>query len=119
MKTKNAKVLPKTEGEIQNGGLYLQRVRCGKSNCKCGRGETHAAYYFFTRRGGKLIKTYVRKSEVETFAEIINRANAERAQRRESSHSSRQLLKRLRESIREYEQMAKLYKQHHNKYEYS
>lgn len=113
MRTKSVKVLPKTTDEIQNGGLYLQRVRCGKSNCKCVRGETHSAYYFFTRSSGKLIKTYVRKSEVEAFTEIANRAAVERAQRQQSAQSSRSLLKRLRESVREYELMSKLYKQNY------
>ncbi len=111
MKTKTTKVLPKTAGEIINGGLYLQRVRCGKQNCKCARGETHSAYYFFTRRCGKLVKLYVRKSEVSAFSEMVNLASAERAQRRESARTSGALLKHLRESSREYEQMTKLYKE--------
>lgn len=118
VKTKNAKVLPKTTDEIPNGGVYLQRVRCGKANCKCTRGETHLAYYFFSRRSGKLIKTYVRKSEVEAFAEIVNRASIERAQRQQSAQSSKELLKRLRESIREFEVTKKHYKQNY-KYEQS
>ncbi len=111
MKTKTAKVLPKTAGEIANGGLYIQRVRCGKSNCKCARGETHTGYYFFTRRCGKLVKIYIRKADVEAFSELVNLASVERAQRRQSAQSSGALLRRLRESVREYEQMTKLYKQ--------
>ncbi len=116
MKTKTAKVLPKTAGEITNGGIYIQRVRCGKSNCKCARGATHTAFYFFARRNGKLIKFYVRKADVAAFSELVNLASVERAQRRQSSQSSGALLKRLRESIREFELMKKLYKQNY-KYE--
>jgi hypothetical protein len=116
MKTKSAKVLPKTAREIQNGGLYIQRVRCGKQNCKCVRGETHSAYYFFTRRNGKIVKFYVPKADLEAFSELVNLASVERAQRRQSSKSSGALLKRLRESIREFELMKKLYKQNY-KYE--
>ncbi len=116
MKTKTTKVLPKTAGEIINGGLYLQRVRCGKQNCKCARGETHSAYYFFTRRCGKLIKIYIRKADVKAFSELVNLASVERAQRRQSAQSSGALLKRLRESVREYELMTKLHKQNY-KYE--
>ncbi len=118
MQTKSEKVLPKTADEITNGGLYSQRVRCGKKNCKCARGETHSAYYFFTRRNGKLVKIYVRKADVEAFSELINLAMVERAQRRQSSQSSRALLKRLRESVREFELKTKLYKQNY-KYEKS
>ncbi len=116
MKIKTAKVLPKTASEIINGGLYIQRVRCGKQNCKCASGKTHSAYYFFSRRNGKLIKTYVRKSDVKAFSELVKAATNERAERRQSSRSSRELLKRLRESMREYEQIAQLYKQNY-KYE--
>jgi hypothetical protein len=111
---KKQKTLPKTVSEIQNGGLYIQRVRCGKSNCKCVRGETHTAFYFFTRRNGKLIKFYVRKSEVEAFSKMVNQVSTERAKRRESDQAARTLLKRLRESSREYEQLRQLQKQNYN-----
>jgi hypothetical protein len=114
MKTKTAKMLPKTGSEIRNGGLYLQHVRCGKQNCKCARGEKHSAYYFFTRRNGKLVKVYVRKKDVEAFLEIVNVANIERAKRREVARSSNKLLKHLRETLRDCEQSAKLYKQNYN-----
>ncbi len=113
MKTKTVKVLPKTADKITNGGVYVQRVRCGKQNCKCARGELHSAFYFFARRGGKLVKFYVRKSDVEMFSEMVNLASAERAQRRESARTSVELLKRLRESSREYETLTKLYKENH------
>ncbi len=110
MKTKTAKVLPKTADEIENGGLYSQRVRCGKRNCKCARGETHTAFYFFTRRNRKLVKTYIRKSEMKAFSEMVDLANVERTQKRMFMKESSELLKQLRESVREYEQMTKLYK---------
>ena len=115
MKTKTAKVLPKTKSEIQNGGLYCQRVRCGKNNCKCARGELHIGFYFFTRRNGKLVKSYVRKSDVEAFSSVVNLATAERTQRRNSARTSGELLRRLRESSREYEQMTKLSKEQFNR----
>jgi len=118
MKTKTVKVLPKTADEIINGGLYVQSVRCGKKNCKCARGETHSAYYFFTRRNGKLAKFYVRKADVEAFSKLVDAAKVEQAHKRASAQSSRELLKRLRESNREYELMTKLYKQSY-KYEKS
>jgi hypothetical protein len=95
MKTKTAKMLPKTGSEIRNGGLYLQHVRCGKQNCKCARGD-------------------VRKKDVEAFLEIVNVANIERAKRREVARSSNKLLKHLRETLRDCEQSAKLYKQNYN-----
>lgn len=101
MKTKTTKMLPKTASDIDNGGVYLQRVRCGKQNCKCARGETHSAYYFFTRQCGKLIKIYVRKADVEEFAGLARQAIADRKLHRQTSKSNFVLLKQLRQILRE------------------
>lgn len=116
MKTKTAKMLPKTAEQIQNGGLYIQRVRCGKSNCKCARGESHTAYYFFTRHNGKLIKFYVRKSDVAAFSKLVNLASIERLRKQQWAQSSMALLKYLREFVRKDELTTKLCKQNY-KYE--
>lgn len=94
--TKNAKALPKTASQIDNGGLYLQRVRCGKPNCKCARGELHTAYYFFTRRRGKLTKTYVRKAEVEEFSRLVEEAADRRREKREQQQYMADLARRGR-----------------------
>ncbi len=107
-------VLPKTASEITNGGVYRQHIRCGKKNCKCARGETHLAYYFFTRRCGKLTKIYIRKSDVKAFTKIANQAASGRAQKRLSVKESNKLFRRLRESVREYEQQTKLNRENYN-----
>ena len=107
MKTKTAKVLPKTAGEVDNGGLYLQRVRCGKQNCKCARGETHLAYYFITRRAGKFIKIYVRKSEFNEFAHLVVQAATKRKERRQTAKVNLDLLKAMRRVLRERESQIK------------
>src|SRR5688572_22907449 len=101
MKTKTAKMLPKTEIEIDNGGLYLQRVKCGKRNCRCARGNLHQAYYFFTRRDGKLTKTYIRQAELEQFAKIVDEAKFWRMFKRQSNKSIHQALKNARSKQRE------------------
>ncbi len=101
MKTKTTKSLPKTIGEITTGGVYLQRVRCGKSNCKCARGDTHTAYYFFASRDGKLTKTYIRKSQVKAFSRLVDRAAAERKRQRRTDKSGWDSLRQLRQSLRE------------------
>lgn len=96
MKTKTQKVLPKTASEITNGGIYSQRVRCGKSNCKCANGEHHTGYYFFTRRRGKLVKLYVRKAEVEAFSKIVEQASIQRRHKRRAVKVSAELLSKFR-----------------------
>lgn len=105
MKTKTAKSLPKTIEEITTGGVYRQRVRCGKSNCKCARGEPHTAYYFFASRNGKLTKTYIRKAHVEEVSRLVDRAIAERQRQKQIDKSALDLLKHLRQSLRERDSM--------------
>jgi hypothetical protein len=107
MLTKIRKMLPKTIWEISNGGIYKQAVRCGKSNCKCARGEKHVAYYFFTRRDGKLTKTYIRKAELEEFKQIVDRSAADRKKDRLLNSEADALIKRMRQTIRERAQMIK------------
>jgi hypothetical protein len=94
MKTKNENLLPQTTEEIKNGGVYLQRRRCGKSNCHCAGGELHIGHYFIRRINGKFIKTYIRNSEVEQITEIVNKAAADR---REKRRSNQELLERIKE----------------------
>lgn len=102
-KTKIVKMLPKTTREILNGGLYRQSVRCGKKNCKCALGETHSAHYFFTRTNGKLLKFYIRKSQVESFSSLVYLATLERTAQRTTSRQTTEILKELRQSLRDYQ----------------
>lgn len=111
MKTKTLKMLPKTPAEITNGGIYSQRVRCGKSNCKCANGETHLAYYFFTRRNGKLTKIYVSKGQVKAFTEIADKSAFERQERRRTAKISDALLKSFRNTIEENQAIIKTLKE--------
>jgi lipopolysaccharide export LptBFGC system permease protein LptF len=94
MQKKSEKLLCKIHISLTNGGIYLQRVRCGKSNCKCARGEKHTAYYYFTRVNGKLTRTYVRKSELKELTVLVDDAKLRRQQ-------SRQAMKEANESIKE------------------
>ena len=110
--TKNAKSLPKTASQILNGGLYLQGVRCGKPNCKCARGELHTAYYFFTRRRGKLTKTYVRKADVEEFSRLVEESAERRSQVRYEREYMKDLFRRLREQNRRSEAVLKQAKEY-------
>lgn len=114
MKTKSEKVLPKTSDEIRNGGVYSQRVKCGKKNCRCARGDAHTAYYFFTRIGGKLKKFYVRKSEIKRFVEIAREASDERKRIRQINKSNMNLLKRLHRDLREKQSVIKLHKENYD-----
>lgn len=94
-------MLPKTAAQITNGGIYVQRVRCGKSNCKCSRGVLHTGHYFFTRRNRKLIKSYIRKADLVWFSLLLSRANAERKKRRKVTDESLRQLKGYRLELKD------------------
>lgn len=50
------------------GALCAQKIRCGKANCKCAKGELHERYFYhFYYEGGKLRKKYVKKADVSTI----------------------------------------------------
>lgn len=44
-------------------GCYrLEKVRCGKPNCRCAGGKLHGPYwYLYRRKGGRLASKYVGK----------------------------------------------------------
>ena len=59
---KCVRMLPKTLAGI----VCQQWVRCGRTRCRCGRGELHGPYHYrFWREGGRLRKAYVRPAELE------------------------------------------------------
>ena len=76
----SAEMLPKILSiAARSGSLQTQRVRCGKVNCKCARGELHDGYsYFFWRLGRRQLKWYVRREDAPAVRAVI----AERGRRR-------------------------------------
>lgn len=102
MKTKLENLLPKTVSEYQGGSLLPQSVRCGKSNCRCSSGELHSGYhYFFQRVHGRLVKTYVRKSDVPALTELIETARAELQHRSQVERDARRALQTISENLRQ------------------
>jgi len=98
MKTKTAKVLPKT----LFGTVHTQFVRCGKANCKCARGELHGAYFYhFVRVGGKLRKRYLKAVEVEKIKESCALRQQQEKGRRSNSRTVWNLIRQIRENLRE------------------
>jgi hypothetical protein len=47
------------------GEILEQRVRCGRANCKCARGERHRAFYRYWTEYGRQRKAYVRRADLE------------------------------------------------------
>ena len=80
MKTKSEIPLPKT---VHKGAVCEQYFRCGKSNCRCARGELHGPYFaYFARHKGRLVKRYVRLSEAAQIAAQCQAARQQRADTR-------------------------------------
>jgi hypothetical protein len=94
---KSAEMLPKILSLAgRNGSLHTQRVRCGKANCKCVRGELHEGYhYFFSRIGGRQFKVYVRRTDVAAVEAVIGERAVRRAAWRAEYTQARGFLRRL------------------------
>jgi hypothetical protein len=94
---KSAEMLPKILRLAgANGSLHTQRVRCGKANCKCARGELHEGYhYFFSRIGGRQFKVYVRREDVAAIRAVIEMRRHTRATWRSEIREASALLRRL------------------------
>jgi hypothetical protein len=109
--------LPKNQSAIANGGVYRQRVRCGKLNCRCSRGPDyyHPAYYHLTRVSGKLVKRYVPRSEVADLQRAIEAARAAGAAERRARRASLEHFRGLRDRIREHRSHNLTLKENRNK----
>jgi hypothetical protein len=47
---------------LLRGSLVLRLHSCGKSYCRCQRGQKHPALYLYTRSGGRQLGTYIPKA---------------------------------------------------------
>jgi hypothetical protein len=81
-------------------------VRCGKSNCKCARGELHGPYFYhFVRVNGTLVKRYIKAKDVAHLrAACEARRREERQHRLVHKHNTQELMK-LVEKLRESERL--------------
>src|SRR5687767_1227707 len=63
-------LLPKIEP--LPGAICKQMIRCGRSNCKCAKGELHGPYYYrFFYSGGRQRKKYVKKGDFQTVLSAV------------------------------------------------
>lgn len=81
------------------GSLQLQRVRCGKANCKCSRGELHQGHYFFLSSAGRLRKFYVRQQYVPIVREVIAQRKIRNAAFRAELREAKAFLQRMMSSV--------------------
>ncbi|MCA1624990.1 MAG: hypothetical protein LC778_14560 [Acidobacteria bacterium] len=102
MKNKTEKALPK----MMSGSVHKQFVRCGKTTCRCARGELHGAYYYYFKRvNGKLSKRYLKPHEVKQMQAAClawrEEKRAGRAHSRETWRLIRKMSARLRDVLKQ------------------
>jgi hypothetical protein len=100
LRTKQPNPLPKTAP----GAVCAQMVRCGKSGCKCVRGELHGPYFYhFVRVDGVLVKRYIKAKDVaEMRAACEARQRQDKRQRLMLKMNFRALVEAV-EQLRGYE----------------
>ena len=84
------------------GYVATVRVRCGKSNCRCARGDRHVAHYHVTYNSGLRFRRYVRRDEVanvrkacQAHRDLQSQLRAGRAEYKQSLAETRNLAKLL------------------------
>lgn len=95
-KTKNQKATIKIN-ELEPGHVAQVRVRCGKPNCRCARGQRHIAHYHVWRSGGVRYRRYVRKADVHK----VQQACAAHRELQAELLAGRAEYKRLQSRVRE------------------
>jgi hypothetical protein len=76
------------------------RVRCGKSNCRCARGDRHVAYYHVTYYSGVRSRKYVRRDQLPEALAACEAHRVLQAQLRAGRAEYKQTLAKMRELIR-------------------
>jgi hypothetical protein len=97
MRTKTKNLLPKT----LPGAVCAQMIRCGKTSCKCARGELHGPYFYhFARVDHTVVKRYVRKADVDRSRAACGAHREVERAHRQTHMLNRRELARLREQLR-------------------
>jgi hypothetical protein len=108
VETKSSDLLPKISP--LPGAVCAQMKRCGRSNCKCAKGELHGPYYYrFWYERGRQRKKYVKKGDVSDIKAAcllrIEQRKAERTRIQQSNLLAREFKEQTRvleKAIKEY-----------------
>ena len=83
---------------LLRGSLLLQYRSCGKSYCRCQRGQKHPALSLYTRSGGPRFRTYIPPALHDTVRTWIETGReVDQFVDRVSEHNLQTLLKRKQE----------------------
>lgn len=102
-------IFAKTTTKIESlrGSLEPRFVRCGRSNCKCAKGELHGPYYLRRwQRRGKRCSKYVKKGDVFVTFKAVSQYKRDRQETRELireiNESGNAMWKAMRGILREW-----------------
>jgi hypothetical protein len=86
--------------DLLNGHIQKRRVKCGKQNCKCAKGELHTAYYHIWHADGRRYQKYVRRSKVEAIRQQCEQNRKLQIKLRAGRFEYKQILVRARKLMR-------------------
>src|SRR5688500_17564840 len=87
---------------LNTPALVSYRVRCGKPNCRCAKGEGHGPYWYLRWREGSVQRRhYVRQAEVLTVRALIERRRQHDRDERQAANAALADLRRLRQWLKE------------------
>jgi len=85
------------------GTVHAEYKKCGRSGCKCARGELHGPYYYrFYREGGRQHKQYVKLLDLADVMIGCRERQLERGMRRRVEKQM-QVWRRLLNTVRRIE----------------
>ena len=82
------------------GFVSQVRLRCGKTNCRCARGDHHIAHYHVTYNCGLRFRKYVRRDQLAEVREACKAYRELQTQLRAGRAEYRRTLAKMRELIR-------------------
>jgi hypothetical protein len=86
--------------KILPGHVATVRIRCGKANCRCARGDRHIAHYHVTYFAGVRSRKYVRRDQVQEIRAACEAHRVLQAELRAGRAEYKQTLAKMRELIR-------------------
>lgn len=87
--------------KMQGCALVQHGTRCGKTGCRCRRGQLHPTAYLRWREGGRQRRRYVRRADIEPVQAIVAQRHREQALERIQLQESLRVLRRLEELYRD------------------
>ena len=81
-------------------GTLVMRLRCcGKSYCRCRRGQKHPALYLYTRSDGRQVGTYIPKALHDTVRQAVDNGRRVKQLLAQVAQENLQTLHRQKQSL--------------------